>query len=238
MLYCGDAVNTLSYQVNGGERIDDGRKRIAEGSHVRPDHFGSFMPMADRGAFIQEFVRLADLAETQREFTFVIKSHPRWDLSALFQAIRFPSNVTVLDPKGSVVDLTERAWVVVMFNHFGSAVVPAIETEKPLLFLHSAGVFWPRTEWLSFPAGEVVEDVPSMLNVLVRLKDSPELYQQLRDKCRRFKLGYLRPSTDTLPIHIRALEEDGDRSVHEPAFRRLFPREHGLGDFVYLVRKG
>lgn len=217
VLYCGDAVNNLSYQINSRKQINDGQKRTVAVLTCDPTTYGSFMPMADRGVFIQAFFRLADLAKTQRDITFVIKSHPRWDLSALFQAIPFPSNVTVLDPKASVVDLVERAWVVVMFNHFGSAVVHAIEAEKPVLFLHSAGVFWPHTEWLAFPAGEVVQDVPGIVNLLVRLKDSPEFYQHLQEKCRRFRLEYLQASTDTLPRRIRALEESGDRIVREPA---------------------
>jgi hypothetical protein len=78
---------------------------------------------------------------------------------------------------------------------------------KPLIFLDSAKSFWPYTEKIAFAAGEVVEDMEGFWNLLRKLKHSPALYQELSDRCQRFKTTYLQPATQTLSQRIRELED-------------------------------
>jgi len=207
VLYCRNAGNELSYQVKDEKGCSAGQKKMVALLTSDPDVSDAFMSMADRRSFIQAFEQLADLPEDLADLEFVVKSHPRWDLSAFFRSLRFPANMRVVDPKASLVELTKRAWAIVMFNHFGSATVHAIRSEKPILFLNSAGLFWPHTEWLAFPAGEVVEDVPSLLNLLRRLKGSTSLYQELLHRCQRFKAEHLGPVETTVGQCMRMLEE-------------------------------
>jgi len=162
VIYCRNAGNELSYQVKDEKGCSAGQKKMVALLTSDPDVSDAFMAMADRRSFIQVFKQFADLPEDLADLEFVIKSHPRWDLSDFFRSLHLPENIRVLDSKASLMDLTERAWVIAMINHFGSATVHAIRSEKPILFLNSAGLFWPHTEWLAFPAGEVAEDVPSL----------------------------------------------------------------------------
>jgi hypothetical protein len=111
----------------------------------------------------------------------------------------------------------EKSWAVVMFNYFGSAVVPPILAEKPILFLNSAGLFWPLTDWFSFPAGEVVEDMAGLWSHLRRLKECPDFYREMQDKCRRFKAENLRPADKTLGQTLRALEREGPLDFPAPS---------------------
>jgi hypothetical protein len=206
VLYCSNAGDELSYRVNNKRIFYGDEKKLVVILTCDPDVTETFMSMADRISFIKSFEQLTDPPEDLADLEFVIKSHPRSDLSSFFQHLHFPANMRIVDPKASLFELTKRAWAIAMFNHFGSATVHAIRAEKPMLFLNSAGLFWPHTEWLAFPAGEVVGDVSSIWNLLRRLKKSPQFYQQLREKCQKFKLGDLYPAEMTLAQQLRATE--------------------------------
>jgi hypothetical protein len=173
------------------------------------------MSTVDRRAFINSFTQLVDYPDDLADFEFLIKSHPRFNLSTLFLSLGIRSDhVTILDADVSLLDLLEKAWAVAMFNYFGSAAVLAIRAEKPILFLNSAGLFLPPgEEWLAFPAGEVVEDIPSFWSLLRRLKGSPAFYRELQGRCQRFKAEQLEIVEQTLPQRVR--ESEG---------RQAFPR--------------
>ena len=163
--------------------------------------------MADRTQFIQAFRQMAEVPKDLTDLHFLIKTHPRLPLSGFFRNLRIQSSqMTVVDPQSSLVDLLNQTWAVIMFNHFGSAAVHAIRAGRPILFLHSAQLFWPLTEWLSFPAGEVVEDIPSLWRLLRSLKDSPAFYQEISEKCLNFGSDYLCPAEVSLAQRIRLLE--------------------------------
>jgi hypothetical protein len=218
VLYCNNAGNELSYQPENVDISNADNKNIVAILTCDPDIEGTFMSTANRQAFLHTFEELEDLPEEFSDLEFVIKSHPRSDLSSFFHHLHFPANMRVVDPKASLFDLTEKAWVIIMVNYFGSAVVHAIKAEKPILFLNSAGSFWPHTEWLAFPAGEVVEDVSDLWDLLRRLKNSPLFYQTLQRKCQRFKSEYLASTGETLGKRIYASQDTPRSLVNEPPF--------------------
>ncbi len=117
-----------------------------------------------------------------------------------------PENLTLLDPSASVIELIEKAWVIVLGNRYGSVAVQAAMSGKPLIFLDSARLFWPYTNQVAFSAGEVVGDMETFWGLLRRLKDSPAAYQELSERCKRFRASYLQPVTQTLAGCIRSLE--------------------------------
>jgi hypothetical protein len=209
VLYCSNSANELSYQPSSaGPPLGSGKKAVLIlSSNVEVDH--TQMPMADRVAMVESFRRLKDVPEDLRDLEFVVKGHPRWNLSAMIREIDLPApTLRVLDSGLSLLELVEKSWAVVMFNYFGSAVVHAIRAEKPLLFLNSAQLYWPHTEWLSFPAGEVIEEVSGLWDLLRRLKESPRFYGEMQERCRRFKAENLAVPGATLGQAIRALKAD------------------------------
>lgn len=219
ILYCRNAADPLSYAPESAASPPHPDKVVMVLT-ADPDFPQALMPMANRKALIDAFARLADIPRDLAGLRLRIKSHPRWDLSALFAGLDLKANgVEILNPRSSLPECLSGAWAVVMFNHFGSAVVHAIEAEKPILFLDSAGLFWPHTEWRSFPAGEVAGDLPALWGLLRRLKDSPDFYRELRERCQRFKKEYLQPPAHTLAERIRQM----DRQVESPGAIVLNP---------------
>lgn len=137
-----------------------------------------------------------------------MKSHPRHDLRSLLERfkVRGASNVDFLESSASVIELIGEAWVIVLCNHYGSVVVQAVMSGKPIIFLDSARFFLPYTDKLAFAAGELVRDLASFWNLIRSLRDSPALYQELSARCQRFGAEYLRPFEETLAQRIRSLE--------------------------------
>jgi len=215
ILYCRNAANELSYLPRKEKQFYTDQKKRVLILTCDPDIPEALMSTVDRRAFINSFTQLVDYPDDLADFEFLIKSHPRFNLSTLFLSLGIRSDhVTILDADVSLLDLLEKAWAVAMFNYFGSAAVLAIRAEKPILFLNSAGLFLPPgEEWLAFPAGEVVEDIPSFWSLLRRLKGSPAFYRELQGRCQRFKAEQLEIVEQTLPQRVR--ESEG---------RQAFPR--------------
>jgi len=214
ILMCRNAADELSYCAKPLKDFSYGPQKLVIILTGGPDFPETIMSMADRNKFLQAFSQLAEVPEDLTDLHFLIKAHPRLPLSSIFQTLGIQSSqMTVVDPQSSLVDLLNQAWAVIMFNHFGSAVVHAIRAGKPILFLNSAQLFWPLTEWLSFPSGEVVEDIPSLWNLLRRLKTSPLYYQELLEKCQTFKSEYLQPAEGSLGQHMRMWET---QRTHQP----------------------
>lgn len=207
ILYCHNAGNTLSYEVRPTRREDVSGKKIIAFLTAHPDYDGSMMPTADRRVFLGFLQSLSAVPSDLEQFSFAIKSHPRGDVTPLLRnGEGLHPSVIVIDPSSSVIDLIEKSWIIVLGNHYGSVAVQAIMSRKPLLFLDSARSFWPYTEKVAFPAGEVVEDMDHLWNLIRRLKDSPVFYLELSDRCRRFKETYLQPVMSTLAQNICSLE--------------------------------
>jgi hypothetical protein len=208
ILYCSNAGNALSYSAEPKHKYDYPDRRTVAFLTAHPDYAGSLMPTADRSAFLESLKSLLLLPPEFNDLTFVVKSHPRGDVTPLLRngMAHKPANLILLDPAAPVVDLIEKAWVIVLGNHYGSVVIQAVMSGKPLIFLDSAKSFWPYTDKIAFAAGEVVEDMEGFRNLLRKLKDSPARYQELSDRCQKFKTTYLQPATQTLSQRIRGLE--------------------------------
>jgi hypothetical protein len=218
VLYCRNAANDLSYKASFEAPPMGGGKKSVLILACEVEAEKSLMPFANRVAVVESFRRLKDVPEDLRDLEFFIKCHPRWNLTVLFRELNLQTpNLRVLDSDLSLLNLVEKSWAVVMFNYFGSAVVPPILAEKPILFLNSAGLFWPLTDWFSFPAGEVVEDMAGLWSHLRRLKECPDFYREMQDKCRRFKAENLRPADKTLGQTLRALEREGPLDFPAPS---------------------
>jgi hypothetical protein len=211
ILYCRNAGNSLSYPAQSGHLSDPSGERIVAFLTAHPDYGGSIMPTADRRVFLDSLRAFSTVPRDLKDLSFVIKSHPRGDVTPLLRnGVLLRPNVKVLDPSDSVIELIERSWVIVLGNHYGSVAVQAAMSGKPLIFLDSAKCFWPYTEKIAFAAGEVVEDVADFWNLMRKLKDSPPLYQELSERCQRFRTDYLQPATETLGGRIRSLESQQD----------------------------
>jgi hypothetical protein len=204
-----------------------------------PDYSGSLMPTADRRAFLETLTEIYSIPPDLANLRILIKSHPRGDISPLLQELspHPPPNVTVINPLKSVIELLEKAWVVVLGNHYGGVVVQAVLSGKPLIFLNSARPFWPFTEKLGFAAGEVIEDVTNLWNLLRELQNSLPRYQELEARCRRFREDYLQPVTESLSQHIRSLDAIQDkrdgRLTNKPFYFCNDPRDRSdLGNIL------
>jgi hypothetical protein len=167
------------------------------------------MATGHRHAFMDTLKRIffppTDLSDLQ----IVIKSHPRSDISVLLRECKGSGapNVEVLDPSTSVIELLGSTWITVVCDHYGSVVVQAVWAEKPVIFLDSAKIFWPHTKKLAFSAGEVVEDISGLWALVRQLKGSLELYQDLCEKCRNFKVTYLQHAEQTVTECMRSVEK-------------------------------
>ncbi len=208
ILYCSNAGNALSYSAEPKHKYNYPDRRTVAFLTAHPDYTGSLMPTADRSAFLEALAALFSMPPDLKELNFAVKSHPRADVTPLLRngMAHKPANLTLLDPSAPVIDLIEKAWIIVLGNHYGSVVIQAVMSGKPLIFLDSAKCFWPYTDKLALAAGEVIQDLPSFWNLIRRLRDSPALYQELTDRCRRFRMEYLQPVQKTLGQQIRSWE--------------------------------
>ena len=217
---CSNAADDLSYSRQPFADSFPERQRVVAVLTADPEVPETLMAMADRKEFWAACSQLAQVPEDLADFHFIVKAHPRLSLSGFFQNLEIPcSRLSVLEPQTSLPHLLKRAWAVIMFNHFGSAAVHAIRAGKPIFFLNSAGLYWPFTEWLSFPAGEVVQDVAAVWSLLRQLKSSPGFYDELSGRCRKFAAEFLQPPDKTLAQQIFSLE--GAPPSQKPP--RLFP---------------
>jgi hypothetical protein len=176
---------------------------------AEPEAADCLMATANRHAFVDTLKGIVFPPEDLADLTFVIKSHPRSDISQWLRECMGSgvTNVRILDPSTSVMELLQTTWLTVICDHYGSVAVQAVLAEKPVIFLDSAAVFWPYTEKLAFAAGRVVESTSGLWDLIRHLKASPEVYEELSEKCRRFKAEYLRPAERTLAARMRFVEQ-------------------------------
>jgi hypothetical protein len=206
--FCGNGGNELSYtptQVTIGE---NGR-RIIGILTAEPDSEGSLMVPVHRANFLETWKEMFSPPLDLSDVDILIKSHPRSDISLLLKKlnVKGTTNVMVLDSSSPVKELMEKAWVVVLGNHYGGVVAQAIQSGKPLIFLETAKHFWPHMDKLAFEAGEVVEDMAAFWDLIRQLKDSPALHKELSSKCQRFREAYLQPASQTLGKYLRLIEK-------------------------------
>jgi hypothetical protein len=213
VFYCSNAGNDVSYTSHPMEDPFSHERRVISILTAEPDGADSLMSSAHRPIFLDTLAGLFSPPEDLSDLEMAIKSHPRSNISALLRKYREAGtgHVSVLEASASVIELLQETWMTVVCNHYGSVVVQAILSGKPLIFLDSAKVFWPYTTKLAFSAGEVVDDVASLWEMIRRVKRSPRLYQELSEKCRRFREAWLQPAGQTLTECLRALENGRSR---------------------------
>jgi hypothetical protein len=198
VLYCRNARDPLGYPVSEGVAPPaDGERVVAV--LTASTHFGGrAMPMLDVGRYARTLRAL--LLRPPGEvagLTFRLKFHPRFDLSHLLAPEEMAGNVEIFPALGSIRELLARSWVTVLFDHFGGAAVDAVDAGAPVIFLDSAGYFYPRVEPADLTAAVRVEGVKELWALLAELAADPDRHRQLRERCRRFREERLTPA-DTL----------------------------------------
>ncbi|MEM7586225.1 MAG: hypothetical protein AAF560_22730 [Acidobacteriota bacterium] len=194
VLYCRNASDSLSYQPDAPSLTpSDSRPLVAmlTASSTLGVHL---LPMVDTGELDRTLRALANPPEELSGVDFAFKSHPRFDISQPLQHCVGSPNVRVLPATASVTELLEAAWLVVVFNHYGGVVIDAAMAGKPILFLDSAGYFYPHVKTQGFESGTVVDSVEAFWELLTQLVRDHDLYTTLQRKCRRFAERYLEPA--------------------------------------------
>jgi hypothetical protein len=211
VLYCRNSSNRLSYVSKGSLSMPEPRQPIVAVLTAPATGNGSVMPWTDDTQFVSTLRALAKPPQDLSALDFIFKSHPRFDISSFLQKIAVARNLRILPAQASVTELLEKAWVIVVCNHYGSVVAEAAMTGKPILFLNSAHFFYPYIEESGFAAGEVVEDVSEFWRVLKHLEVSMEFYSELAQRCKSFRSRYLRPSVVSLVPQLKILGNRNSR---------------------------
>ncbi len=196
--YCHNSSDSLSYQADPSLHINSGKRPLVA-MLTASSTIGKFLtPIMDIAEYSRTLRALASPPPELSGLDFAFKSHPRFDISRpLADALEQP-NVRVVPPTASVTSLLEDAWLVVVFNHYGGVVVDAIASGKPIIFVDSAGYFFPRVETLGYEAGEVVHTVDEFWPLVLHLAKNRDRYDLLASQCHRFASSYLKPSAESL----------------------------------------
>jgi hypothetical protein len=128
---------------------------------------------------------------------FVFKSHPRNDLTGLLRQWAAPE-IEVLAATASIHELLERAWVVVIAEHYGGVVADAIAAGKPVIFLDASEYFFPKMPLSGHEAGEVVRDVQVLWRRLTEFMGSQADYNAAADRGRQYAERWLTPARQEL----------------------------------------
>ena len=208
ILYCRNSSNRLSYVANDSMSIPESHRPIVAVLTAPATGNGSVMPWTDDAQCVTTLKTLGNPSQDLSDLDFIFKSHPRFDISSFLQRVAVAPNVRVLPAQASVTELLEKAWVIVVCNHYGSVVAEAAMNGKPILFLDSAHFFYPYIDPMGFAAGEVVKDMDTFWRLLRNIKVSPEVYSKLAERCQSFRSRYLQPSTLTLAEQLKILENE------------------------------
>lgn len=206
MLYCQNTANRLSYTSNLSAVPKRDNQPIVAILTAPSSADGFVMPWVDDGKFVTTLAALGSPPQELNLLDFVFKSHPRFDISSLLEKVIRAPNLLVWPPEAPVTELLEKAWVIVICNHYGSVVAEAVATGKPIIFLDSAHYFYPNVQKSAFKAGEVVEDGPTLWELLRCLRDSMPFYEKLKERCQLFRSQYFQPSDLTLAQQLVRLE--------------------------------
>ena len=198
VIFAQDASNRLSYEPSPTRPAASRRARIVAVLTSSPSMEGLALPTVDIETFVATLRDLAAPPGDLRGLSLLLKSHPRFDLSPLLRDLFAGSDVEIYPAQAPVTDLVADAWVIVVCNHYGSVVAEAAATGKPVIFLDSAGFYYPGVETLAFAAGRRVGSVGELWRLLGELASSPDLYRELAERCRAFRSRLLSPVTETI----------------------------------------
>lgn len=206
-LFCRDAANEMTYTPSAAPPRAEGRRKVLM-LVTDEDQPGTVMAKIDRAEFLETFRAVTAPPVGLQELEFVFKGHPRFDVSDLLARLvpAGTTNVTILDPRTPLAPLLEASRLVVLCNYFGSAAVAAAEHGKPMILLDTAGNFWPGLNEKVREAGQVVREVSAFWDLVRELEQSPEKYEALAEKARRFAGEYLKTPQATLAQYLSTPE--------------------------------
>jgi len=205
VLYCRNACDRLSYPVSEDAAPPGDGERVVAVLTASPHFGGRAMPMLDVGRYARTLRALLRPPAEVAGLDFRLKFHPRFDLSHLLAPEEMAGNVGIFPTLGSIRELLARSWVTVLFDHFGGAAVDAAEAGAPVIFLDSAGYFYPRVEPADLTAAVRVEGVEELWTLLAELAGDPERHRELRERCRRFREKRLAPAAALLSDRLDQL---------------------------------
>lgn len=201
VLYCSDAVNRLAYTPTRVPTLSLEHKRIvailSAFPTIQPENL---MPFVDTTRFLAIWRGLLQPPGDLDGLAFYIKSHPRFDLSGLHRPewSRAKSNVCFYPASAPVTDLLERAWVIVVWDHYGSVVSDAILADKPLLFLEASDFFFPFIDDHGKQAGTLVHALNEFWEILRTLQADDAIWTALAERTRSFHHAELTIPTTSL----------------------------------------
>jgi hypothetical protein len=211
IIYCRDSSNRISYVPTPNNALKKRDRPVLAILTAYPGADSVVTPLVDIDAFWSTLKSIASPPGEFSDLHFVFKSHPRFDVAPLLQDRISQPNVEIFPALGSIIDLLNQAWVVVICNHYGSVVVDSIATGLPILFLNSARLFYPNFESLG-EAGESISGMPAFWEILRRLKTSAEFYRELAARNRDFRAKYLEGAEHGLTEQLTELAGASDFS--------------------------
>ncbi len=177
---CHNASDTLSYA------IDDAQPPIlpAKGRRIAlltasPQFHLFAMPLHQLGPWNDTLTALCQPPPDLADLEWVLKFHPRFDLTPHLETLTPGSNVTVYPAKASVHELLADCWLAVLVNHYGGVGVDARLLGVPVVFLDSASYYYPHTDPESLGA-ERLESPEALWQFVRRLVQEPERYDALQ----------------------------------------------------------
>ncbi len=204
-LICENASDVLTYEVTTDAEVPAGRGERIVALLTAAPHFHLFaMPLHECGECFRTLRALSAPPDDLREFDLVWKSHPRFDLSTLLHDVDLAPNVRIYPASASVSKLIAESWICILVNHFGGVAVDVATAGKPLLFLDSAGYYYPRVEPSTLEAMERVGGVDELWAEVRALARDESRYRSLARKSRSFRDRRLAARHGSLP---EALEE-------------------------------
>lgn len=193
VVHCHNASDTLSYAIDDiAPSIDGprGRRRIA--LLTASPQFQLFaMPLHQLGPWGRALDDLCQPPADLADIEWVFKFHPRFDLTSHLDTVATAPNVAVYPSKASVHELLAECWLAVLVNHFGGVGVDARLLGVPVVFLDSAGYYYPRTDPGSLEV-ERLESPQALWQFVRRLAREPEAYEALRRHNKSFTDASLR----------------------------------------------
>ncbi|HEY6329860.1 MAG TPA: hypothetical protein VI756_11030, partial [Blastocatellia bacterium] len=213
VVYCQNSSNPISYVATERPALKNGTRPIVVVLTALSTLDGLVMPDVDIKAFWSTINSIIEPPPEFSDLHFVIKSHPRFDITPLLDGRISQDNVEIFPALGSVTQLLNQAWVIVICNHYGGVVADSMASGVPLLFLNPARFFYPNFDPVGEQAGESVADMAAFWQTLNRLKRSQDFYAELVVRCDTFRGKYIEGSGHRLPEQLTQLTAESEMTT-------------------------